>query len=959
MSSPKQRIQKLKKDIQTLSQQFTTKVEKKVFKLPLQAIRNSQSQEREEMQQKINSFRIATNGREQTLQSQLKELQQKLRSLAIKKQNEANIYKLTKDSYKKKLDKLRLDLQKNNDEYQIALVSEQEKQRIHEGKVLAKAQVYAESLNPLEQEMIMLEKVKGIIENQFIGFQEKEQALTSTISMCKEDIYIILAKKIEYIGLREEFEAKNELFVEEYIDELCYFKEQDEYYRKIISNTNMLIKYKEEVQRLQSKLGFCLVKILNNQEKLSQSIKDIEEIINFSSEIKGSLELGQIEDNLAKKCADLEVESIDNCLLAMNSLEKFDIDEEILRVQLNEMRNMESQLRQEFEVEERLFCESIIMKKYEKHNTEREEEDFRVRKLEFRNKMAAISQWKDEVESIISQNMPNYGFFVQDKTIIQEFLINTGKTQNLEGRKDLEALVNTYFNKVNVRNSMIQNYTSQLKEKFFLKQKYSHKTFKKNIEILNLQLDITRAKQQVQILIDKEKTIKSDYPVISKNSIIQTFLTIKSSISTCDNLITFYAKSVDSLRLLIKHIQNQLKTLKKQKSLNKLLLSETIEEQKTVHLQIEKILEKQHKTRLSLMPFIDNDQLSILKEKVDTLTSELSKSNKEFMDFETNLQLKLTFIEQEESMLRSQQQAIESALRNIEFEASRIKNMESHLKYDDMDAPNPDSMKNPFRSKSALKGINEEYFTGEIRDGNERSSIVEGNPYLELVVKPLGKKQILSVERNTSTPVKVLNKKYYRFRLEDITQNEKDFLDKIKPLLEGSEIYKKFVTKPNAKVQNFEILDSLRFMPEHCGYALRQFFLHKSLNKIHVTQPLKPGFESTISSDCLMAPILSPNTILVLKTQGHLNKDDLDYDKINEKCRDLVSLDINSERFKEQCRNIMHYPFCIGLIKGEKIELIAKGYQILKQWVNGINALVKYKKLIPKLTSRIEAYTTV
>ncbi|OMJ81479.1 hypothetical protein SteCoe_18046 [Stentor coeruleus] len=568
MSSPKQRIQKLKKDIQTLSQQFTTNVEKKVFKLPLQAIKNSQDQERDEMQQKINSFRIAVNGREQTLQSQLKELQQKLRSLAIKKQNEVNTSKLTKDSYKKKIDKLRLDLQKNNDEYQIALVSEQEKQRIHEGKVLAKAQVYAESLKPLEQEMTMLEKVREIIENQFIGFQEKEQALSSTISMCKEDIYIILGKKLEYISLREECDAKNDFFVEEYMDELAYFKEQDEYYRKILSNTNMIIKYKEEVQRLQSKLSLSLVKIINNQEKLSQCIEDIEDIINFSSEIKNSLELGQIEDNLTKKCADLDVENIENCLLAMNSLEKFDIDEEILRIQLNEMKNIENQLRQEFEVEEKLFSESIIMRKYEKNNTENEEEDFRVRKLEFRNKMAAISQWKEEVESIISQNMPNYGFFVEDKTIIQEFFINAGKTQNLEGKKDLEVLANAYFNKVNIRNSMIQNYTSQLKEKLFLKQKYTQKTFKKKIEILNLRLEITRAKQQVQILLDKEKTIKSEYPVLSKNSIIQTFLTIKCNISYCDLLITSYKKSVDSLKLLIKHIESQLRTLKKKKSFN-------------------------------------------------------------------------------------------------------------------------------------------------------------------------------------------------------------------------------------------------------------------------------------------------------------------------------------------------------------------------------------------------------
>lgn len=966
MSSPNQRIQKLKKEIQNLTQQFTaTTTEKKVFTLPLQAISYNKDQERDEIQQKINSFRISATGREQTLCNQLKDIQQKLRVLAIKKQNEVNASKLTKDTYKKNLDELRLELQKYNDEYQIFLASEYEKQRIHENKTLAKAQVYADSLIPLEEDLKTLEKVRGIFEIQSEGLQEKENSFLNTFSMCREDHEMSLIKKFEYISLREEFEANYEFFAEEYVDELDFFREEDEYYRKILSNTNMLNKYKDEVCKLQSKLGFCLLKIFNNEEKLNQAVREMQNFITYSSEIKVSLELIDLEEHLAAKCQDLFIDPYENCLLELNALEKFNIDEEILKLQLNEVKTLESQLRQEFELEEKNFSEAIIMKKYEKKNTESEEDEFIVKKIKFRNKMAAISQWKDEVELVIGVSVPNFSFFVQDKTITQEFFINIGGIQNFEGKKDLEIILSNYYNKVNNRNKIMQNYSSQLKEKYLAKEKYKQKLFKKKIELLGVRLEILRAKQQVQILMDKERSIMDEHVSMSKNTIIKGFLMLKSSTSLCDSLIYTYTKSGEMLTIYMRYLQTILKAVRKDISLNKLSLSEVIEEQKTIYYQIDKISEKKNKNRPSLAPFANNEKLILLKEKVDYLTEHHSIYNKEYLDFETDLQLKITLIEQEESMLRSQQQAIESALRNMEFEAKRFKDIETNYsKQDEMDAaPIPESFNDPFRSRSALKtrkmALSEDYFLGEIKDANERSSIVDGNPYLELVVKPLGKNIMLSTDRNSSTPVRAINKKYYRFHLDDISQNEKDFLDKIKPLLEGTEMYKKFVTRPNAKVQQFEILDCLKVPPECCGYALRQFFLHKSLNKIHVTQPLKPGFESTISSDCLMAPILNPNTLLVLKAQGYLNKDDLDYDKLNEKARNSINLDVNSERFKEQCRGISYYPFCIGLVKGEKIELIAKGYQMLKQWVNGINALVKYKRLIPKLTSRIEAYTTV
>lgn len=956
-NSPKLRIQRLKKEIEDLDQQIKLNPAKKMLNLPLHAVLASPNTEREELQQKINSMRVSASSKEQTLHTQLKGIQQNLRASALKKQNELGSSKSYRESLRKRMDELKSNLQKYNDDFVIISTSLEEKKRMIENSAVAKAKVYNESLVPLENDSNMLEKLKKELEFKLLRLQDEESTIKNRLRMCKEEWDNRYRVKSEIIAMREEAEGKLEVFSKEFHDEIEFFKEEDEFFRKVFHLNTLQNKYKEEVCKLEASLNLSLIGSDRINSRLVQLNKEIQALILDSGEAKISAEIMKLEQSIKSKCESLGIETFENLILELNTLEGFDVDEEILKLQLQEIKLIETQLRQQFEYEEKKFSESLIIKNYEKKPTDSLEDAFHLKKVAFRNKVAALSQWKEEVESIVFNFSPKIEVSVQDKTIIQEFFAGLGRLA-MESRKELESLVNSYVSKVTNRDKGIRTQAQVLKEKHLEKIRLKEKVNRVNSEIYREQLDILRAKQQVQVLVEKEKVLLSEYRTGSANSVIRELLNLKSEITYFDNSYLLYSKSTEILLQVLNDLQDSLKYLKREINLCKLSQNEASDDLKTIQYQIEKINDKKTKNFPVPGRSLDDEKLQMLKTKIEETSSELNSCQAEFTNFESEYQLKLSIIEQEESMLRSQQQAIESALRNIELDAKRIHEMETQLvRLEDSDAPNPEMLKDS-RSKSAAKmrrGLKmEDLYTNEIKDDNEESSIAEGNQYLELVVKPLGRNIPIVTERNVQP--RAINKKYYRFNLEDISQNEISFLEKIRPLLEGSEILKKFVSK--SKIKNFDILDSLNLMPEQCGYAARHFFLHKSLSKIEVKQPLKPGFESTIVTENLWGPVLPPNVILVLKAQGYLNNDDLDYDKLNEKVKDSVNFDVNSERFRELCKGICFYPFSIGLLQGDKIDLVAKGYQTLKQWVNGINALTKYKRYVPKLRSRIEAYTT-
>ena len=959
-NSPKHRIQRLKKEIEDLDHQIKiSNPVKRSLNLPLSLL-SSQNPERDELKQRITSMRQSASSKEQTLHNQLKGIQQNLRASALKKQSELGTCKSYRESLKKRIEDLKSTLQKYNDDFLILSTSVEEKRRIIENSSVAKAKVYSESLIPLENDARTLESLKKSLESKLASLDNEESSIYSRLLMLKEEFNNFYCLRVEIIANREESEAKLDLFCKEFYDEIEFFREEDEFFRKIFHVHSLQNKYKEEVSKLMAGLATVQNGADRMRARLEKVNKEVKSLALMESEGKLTAEILKIEGLINSKCEGLGLEPLGNLVAELNVLDGFDVDEEILKIQLQEVKSIENQLRQEFEYEETRFSEILIIRNYEKRTTDDLEEAFRYKKLLFRNRVAAIAQWKEEVESIVFDSSNKHEVFVNDKTIMQEFSASLGRVP-AESKKEIEALLQTLLHKLTTRDKAVQTQLLNLKEKQLEKTRLSEKLHRSRSESFRINLEVLRTKQQIQVLLDKETSLISEYKNSATNTIIQELLKLKSEVTYYDSLYLTYSKSTEILSQVQNDLQDSLKSIKREVTLAKLALNETADDIKTIFYQIYKIYDKKSKNLPTVSRSLDDEKLLMLQSKIEETSNELNSCIKEFTSFESEYQSKLSMIEQEESMLRSQQQAIESALRNIEGEAKRIQEMESQLgRFDDSDdAPNPGTLDGQGRSRSAAKmrrGLKvEDLYTTEIKDGDEATSIVEGNQFLELVVKPLGRGAAIVTDR--SVVPRTINKKYYRFNLEDISSNEVNFLEKIRPLLEGSEILKKFVSK--SKIKNFDILDSLNLLPEQCGYAARHFFLHKSLAKIEVKQPLKPGFESTIATDCLLGPVLSPNALLVLKAQGHLNNDELDYDKLNEKVKDSVNFDVNSERFKDLCKGITLYPFSISLAQGEKVELVARGYNTLKQWVNGVNALTKYKRYIPKLRSRIEAYTTV
>lgn len=95
--------------------------------------------------------------------------------------------------------------------------------------------------------------------------------------------------------------------------------------------------------------------------------------------------------------------------------------------------------------------------------------------------------------------------------------------------------------------------------------------------------------------------------------------------------------------------------------------------------------------------------------------------------------------------------------------------------------------------------------------------------------------------------------------------SEQSVLSLIQPLIEGSELYKKFSQRSSINQTVFDPLGNSP--PESCGYGIRSVQLNKSLKRIDIRQPYKTGLETSITIDQIRAPVIPQRTMTILKLQ--------------------------------------------------------------------------------------------
>lgn len=194
--------------------------------------------------------------------------------------------------------------------------------------------------------------------------------------------------------------------------------------------------------------------------------------------------------------------------------------------------------------------------------------------------------------------------------------------------------------------------------------------------------------------------------------------------------------------------------------------------------------------------------------------------------------------------------------------------------------------------------------------------------------------------------------------LEELSSQDQEFFHIITPLLQGNNIYKKLSQRNSLQFPDYDPLENDN--PESFGYGLRSIKLNKALTKIEFRVPQKPGIENSILVESLLAPIIPKHTSEMIKSQkkNWLSevKDEPITPTINKKYKLMKTsglMNYSDLAFILKSHSASTYLFFITLEKGGRVELVAKEYSTFKQWVDGVNALIKFRKQLARLRYKI------
>lgn len=925
--NPKSRVKELRVEIDEIKQKM------QLSNLLLQDEEESPSdlskyRQKETLLAKLNSLKSATTQKQDDLNNSLSSLSKKLQSLAYKKQS-AFKSRTMRSKYLAQVHSLEqeLDSVSNNFSNFSSNLYKRKRSSLNMGSIKNLDQ----TLNPIESELMRLNSNYNSLKETLDSLEQEATRMQNTQFMLQEDLISATTIQAEMILQREDMEMQVDMLEIQFADEIEYDEDEDEFIMQMLKIKKMKDPFVAKIEKLEDANGRIEENVKMMKEKYNEAN---DEICSMCTASPGFEELKNVEEVLREKSRAFKTDTIDNIVIDVNSTGNFDLDEQILKLQLAAIEKTELVIKQQWQAEEKAHAAVLKLARPSQTNLD---PMYETKKRRYRNKIGAINQWKFEVKNLITPGPVDTTKVIPDNTIIQEFKAQFSSI-NYKEHKKLESLVNVYMALLDKR------------EKFYKALPVDRK-FKEKDKIQEnlLSLEMEKPENAVKVLELKktlwqyEKDENNLIESITQMGIVpnpfkaQVYLA-KDRLSTWDDEYKSKSERVGECKKNLQSLTESLNLVKSEVTNLKDSLKNVTSQEYELSSQVASILEQKRADMLSSLQELQKNtknpeelKMYEMNYKVVEAAAKLEKANKDLKDFDTNIMGVIRNIEQEEAALRKQQQEIEGQLKEVQSEQNFIKEYEDKIrKLDNLDLQMHFSLD---QTKTPL----EDFVRNEIR-GLDDIGMIEGN-YLEFVEKSLGK-QTSNLQGN----MRLSQKKYYRFKLENTTTAERNFYEKIMPLLEGAELYKKLQRSEKRKA--FDPLEDAT--PESHGYAIRHFHLHKSLEKIDCRQQFKPGFDLIVKVEFLQSPKISHSTLALLHSQGH---EEGEFDGPYDMSSCYLTIPPEHKDF--------YYPFTLHLTNNDRIELIAKNFLTFKQWINGINSLVKNKKRLIKLRSRIESYTSV
>ena len=907
-----------------------------------------QQEEKKELQRKITEINALTGEQEALLRLQITDLTEKLQKLENHRQEEMKKHQEMHSNCMDELEMLKENMQRLEQDYSIITKSSKNKQKIKNVSKQAKLKGYQDNVNSLEHRLEKISEEKNNLLKKSENLSKIIEQTKNSIAMTKEELSQRSLIRVELIAENEQTEEMLEVLKETALE---HFENQElqDYFegcKKIKSDQEVII---GKIKQIQNKIDGLRQEKLDFEKFLQSNQAEIDKFYNEIICKSEEKEIENLEQLIKETCENLNLEYLENIILSLNAAENFDLDEEVLKIQLLKVQREEASLKEQWSKEASLMHDTI-KNVYSENQELREklENEFKKKTQKYYNKTAALAQWKSEVIAALNSQKPGPGP-VKDRGVFLEFRnLSVAQIENPQSQKSFENIVSLYIEKITSRETLLQENFKKLFKLQSNRENAMRRLKEANTNMMFLEQCKLSEQLHLSNLMCKEKSLI----LLVKNTdpdLISQIAHLSKTINHWNSLIKNHTDSIEIyLKPCLQTSSDDCKAMLKDLQNCKIISKDLSEEENSLTLQLEKILEKQHSFMLSSVNEVPQEpDLSGILENITSLGSNIKQINRKLQIKDLEYSNIIANLDQEECIAKLQMENLNLSLKTVFLEQKKIEELELKIqKIDEIEeAPIPSCLKD--------------------------RGLVQSMSKLAIPAIKTPEKRIKDSEYLMSSQSRTFQSKYSSDRPmfqssklslplhDDLSAHEKLLLEKIQPLLEGSEIYKRFSQRSSLKQVEFDPLDCKINPPEACGYGLRTFTLSKCCTRIDVKYQLRTGFDSTIPVDSILNIIIPQITKTVLKVQKRTGKDEIDTsDRKNSKnnyetMKERGYLDTKSKAFNERCVLCKWYPFSIALVEGGRIELIAKTYPLFKNWINGINCLLKNRKLIEKVRNCI------
>ncbi len=196
------------------------------------------------------------------------------------------------------------------------------------------------------------------------------------------------------------------------------------------------------------------------------------------------------------------------------------------------------------------------------------------------------------------------------------------------------------------------------------------------------------------------------------------------------------------------------------------------------------------------------------------------------------------------------------------------------------------------------------------------------------------------------------NRKFYvKVDSDNLSIEDSMLIERINPLLEGTEIYKRIYFTNSSEISFYSPITCGGSNPINYGFVENFVYMDKSLQQLVFRKAFSDEKNcSAINLSSIERIEVSKemmDVVTIFQLKNHLN----DTRKILERIR--IKNEVNKTFFSEEkislCLNNQYFLLSLIVKNGNRLEFVFKGYNIYKYWLNGLNTAIKDKEKLAKM----------